>query len=112
MAICNNSLLTSAEQSRIAEKLAAARRCTCLADAYKSAHDGAEEARLGIAMMLFVFKNFGLPPAAFSISTTSVETVATLSLASPFARCTEQMQNSATAQPAETPIRVPPLSSG
>jgi hypothetical protein len=97
LAIRNNSLLTPAEQSRIAKKLAAAQRHTCLADAYKSTHDGAEGAGLGIVMMLFMLKNLGFPPDAFSISTTSAETVATLSLASPFARRTEQMQNTATA---------------
>src|SRR5208283_3865886 len=81
----NNTTITVEEERRIREKQAIAARYNCLADAYAITEDGTEGAGLGIVMMLFMLKNLGFGSDAFSVRAAGGETVATLSLITPYA---------------------------
>ena len=83
ISVRNNAELTPAEQRRVDEKMAIARRYECLADAYATTEDGAEGAGLGLVMMMFMLKNLGFGPDSFAMKGAAGETVATMTLITP-----------------------------
>ncbi len=97
VSVRNNSTPAPAEIRRIEEKIGIVRQYTCLADAYSRTQDGLEGAGLGIVMMLFMLKNLGFGPEAFSFRAADNETVATLTLAARTAAETEEEERIATA---------------
>lgn len=80
VAVINNCDLTGVEQERIQEKLRIARRYDCLVDAFPNSEDGQEGAGLGIVMLVFMLRNLGFGPDAFTMRSADGETRATLTL--------------------------------
>lgn len=80
LSILNNTPLTPTEESKIKQKFEAIKDYDNVADAFTDLADASEGAGLGIAMMVMMLKEMGLPPGNLKIFTASDETHAVLNL--------------------------------
>lgn len=80
LSILNNTVLTPKEESKIQEKFEAVKDYENVAEAFANLEDASEGAGLGIAMMVIMLKEMGLPPENLRIFTADNETHAVLNL--------------------------------
>ena len=80
ISVSNNAMITRKEEIRLHDRIARARGCESIQDAFSTIIDPTEGAGLGIAMVVIMLRKIGLDDDAFSIRAENGMTVAKITI--------------------------------